>query len=314
MGVDRCMLGEMVFRSPIMFAAVLGALTPGLARGEDAQGSALPIVMAVTRLGKAGQHAQAAELAAAGAAREDLDHAERVALAGLAARSFELSYEAGGALTDLCGLAAVMRLAAPLDTAEGGAVKRGAAVKAETQLERVAGPGWRAVCEPAGAVGAVGPTAATGPERDAPAAVITGPAAASGTTSTPPRDVNAAPPALPRDRGRVRAGVGTLVPGVLLFAPMAAVLAYRGAAERDLKTLQADSAGRRLTDAEREQAEGLNQRYRATTVGATVLGATGAALAVTGVVLLATGGRPPRVAVAPWGARGIGGLVLEGRF
>ena len=126
MGVDRCMLGEMVVRSPIMVAAVLGALMPGLARGEDAQGSALPIVMAVTRLGKAGQHAQAAELAAAGAAREDLNNAERVALAGLAARSFELSYEAGGALTDLCGLAAVMRLAAPLDTAEGGAVKRAA--------------------------------------------------------------------------------------------------------------------------------------------------------------------------------------------
>jgi hypothetical protein len=62
------MLGEMVFRSPIMFAAVLGALMPGLARGEDAQGSALPIVMEVTRLGKAGQHAQAAERAAAGAA------------------------------------------------------------------------------------------------------------------------------------------------------------------------------------------------------------------------------------------------------
>ena len=58
----------------------------------------------------------------------------------------------------------------------------------------------------------------------------------------------------------------------------------------------------------------LSQRYRATTVGAAVLGATGAALAVTGVVLLATGGRRPSVAVAPWGARGVGGLVLEGRF
>jgi len=51
----------------------------------------------------------------------------------------------------------------------------------------------------------------------------------------------------------------------------------------------------------------LSQRYRATTVGAAVLGATGAALAVTGVVLLATGGRRPSVAVAPWGARGVGG-------
>ena len=40
----------------------------------------------------------------------------------------------------------------------------------------------------------------------------------------------------------------------------------------------------------------------------------GGALDVTGVVLLATGGRPSRVAVAPWGARGVGGLVLEGKF
>ena len=93
---------------------------------------------------------------------------------------------------------------------------------------------------------------------------------------------------------------------------MAPVLARRGAAERALWAMQAD--GQRLTDAESEQALVLSQRYRATTVGAAVLGATGAALAVTGVVLLATGGRRPSVAVAPWGARGVGGLVLEGRF
>ncbi len=47
----------------------------------------------------------------------------------------------------------------------------------------------------------------------------------------------------PADKRRVRAGVGTLVPGLVLFAPMAAVLVSRGAAERDLKTLQADGAG-----------------------------------------------------------------------
>ena len=69
-----------------------------------------------------------------------------------------------------------------------------------------------------------------------------------------------------------------------------------------------------MTDAEREQVEGLDRRYQATTVGAAVLGATGAVLAVTGAVLLATGGRRSRVAVAPWGARGVGGLVLEGKF
>lgn len=289
-----------------MFTAVLGTLSPGLARGEEAQGTAMQLVTQVTRLGNAGQHAQAAELAAAGAAREDLSHAERAGLAGLAGRSFELSYEAGGVLTELCRLAAVMRLGASLDTAEGGAAKRDAAAKAEAQLERAAGPGWRAVCESASPA----PTATS--ERDAPAAVNTGPGPATGTTSTPPRDVNTA--ASHRDRSRVRAGVGTLVPGLLLFAPMAAVLAHRGTAERDLKTLQADAAGRRLTDAEREQVEALDRRYQATTVGAAVLGATGAVLAVTGAVLLSTGGRRSPVAVAPWGARGVSGLVLEGKF
>lgn len=39
-----------------------------------------------------------------------------------------------------------------------------------------------------------------------------------------------------------------------------------------------------------------------------------AALVLTGAILLATGGKPRRVAVAPWGGRGIGGLVLQGRF
>ena len=105
-----------------------------------------------------------------------------------------------------------------------------------------------------------------------------------------------------------------MVPGLLLFAPMAAVLAYRGAAERDLKVLQADSAGRRLTDAEHAQVAAMDRRYHATTVSATVLGATGAVLVLTGAVLLATGGRRPAVAVAPWGGRGVGGLVLEGKF
>lgn len=292
--------------SPIMFAAVFGVLSPGLAHGEEAEGAAMAIVVQVTQLGKAGEHARAAELAAAGASREDLADAERVGLAGLAARSFELSYQAGGPLTDLCGIAAVMRLAAPLDSAAGGAVKRAEAENAEARLERAAGAEWRAVC---GLAVESAPPASQ--EREAPAQ-----AASNG-----PREVDAAPPQdlrtprevrATRDPRRQRAGVGTLVPGLLLFAPMAAVLARREAAERALWAMQAD--GQRLTDAEREQAVALNQRYRATTVGAAILGATGAALAVTGVVLLATGGRPSKVAVAPWGTRGVGGLVLEGKF
>jgi hypothetical protein len=87
----------------MMVVALFGALTPGLARGEDARGTALKIVTQVTRLNNEKQYAHAATLAAAGVAREDLADADRVQLAGLARRSFELSYETGGALTDLCG-------------------------------------------------------------------------------------------------------------------------------------------------------------------------------------------------------------------
>lgn len=223
----------------MMVVAVFGALAPGLARGEDAPDTALTIVTQVTRLSGEKQHASAAKLAAAAVAREDLADADRVQLAGLARRSFELSYETGGALTDLCGLAAVMRLAAPLDTAEGGAVKRAEAAKAEARLEQVAGPGWRAVCAPADASGSSSPI---DPERDVEEAAPVGPEAVAATTSVSPRDVNTARPETSRDWGRVRAGVGTLIPGLLLFAPMAAVLAHRGAAERALWAMQADGA------------------------------------------------------------------------
>jgi hypothetical protein len=297
------MLAAMVLWSPIMFTAVFGALSPGVAHGEEARGTAMAIVVQVTQLGKAGEHADAAELAAAGVAREDFGDAERVGLAGLAAQSFELSYQAGGPLTDLCGVAAVMRLAAPLDTAAGGALKLVEAEKAEARLERAAGAEWRAVC---------GLAPVSNPEREVPrtgAMVTPREVRAAQTRDRTPREVNVAPT---RDRRRIWAGVGTLVPGLVLLAPTAALLARRGAAERALWAMQGD--GDRLTDAESEQAMALRQRYRATTVGAAVLGAAGAALAVTGVVLLATGGRRTRVAVAPWWARGVGGLVFEGRF
>jgi hypothetical protein len=118
----------------------------------------------------------------------------------------------------------------------------------------------------------------------------------------------------PAERRRLRAGVATLVPGVLLFAPMAAVLAYRARGEQELRVLQGATQGREASEAETERALLLRQRYRGTTAGAVALGATGAALAVTGLVLLATRGRASRVAVAPWGARGVGGVVIEGRF
>lgn len=299
------MLKPMALRSLIVVAAAFGVLMPGLARGEDAPDDALAVARQVRKLKGEGKHASAARLAAEGAAREDFASTDRVQLGGLARQNFDLSYEAGGSLADLCGLAAVMRLVAPLDTAEGRALKLAAAAEAEARIEGVAGAGWRSVCEPGeprdGSADAQErrregpPLRATDTRRDA---------------QRPP-EADVAPPA---SRRRVRTGVATLVPGLVLFAPMAALLAYREGGERELRELHADAAGRRLTGLESEQAGALNQRYRAATAGAAVLGAAGAALAVTGVVLLVTGGRPARVAVAPWGARGVGGLVLEAKF
>lgn len=116
------------------------------------------------------------------------------------------------------------------------------------------------------------------------------------------------------DRRRFQAGVGTLVPGLLLFAPMAGLLVYRGEGREEAAGINAATKLRRATEAEAARIAELTDRYATTTAGAVALGVTGAALVVTGAVLLATRGRPNRVAVAPWGGRGVGGLVLQGRF
>jgi len=116
------------------------------------------------------------------------------------------------------------------------------------------------------------------------------------------------------DRRRVRAGVATLVPGVLLFAPVTGLLVYRELGEAEVQALQSGARGRAWTESERARGERLDERHRATTAVAGVLGATGAALVVMGVILAATGGRPSRMAVAPWGSLGAGGLVFQGRF
>jgi len=108
--------------------------------------------------------------------------------------------------------------------------------------------------------------------------------------------------------------MGTLVPGLLLFAPMAGLLAYRGQGEREISSIRVDSKDRPLTPQEITDATALGKRYTATTAGAVALGVTGAVLIVTGAALLATGTRQRRMAVAPWGSRGVGGLVLQGRF
>ena len=125
-------------------------------------------------------------------------------------------------------------------------------------------------------------------------------------------------PVIPRAsrvaRRHLRAGVGTLVPGLLLFAPMAGLLAYRGSAREELMRINADTKLRPGTPAEDARAIVLDNRIVGVTAGAVALGVTGAALVVTGAVFLATGRRANHVAVAPWGGRGIGGLMLQGRF
>ncbi len=299
------MLSEMVLRTLILVTAVLGALAPDVANAEAAPSEALRVVTQVKALKDAREYASAARLAAEQAAREDLPASQRAMFGGLARQSFELSYEAGEHVADLCGLAAVMRLVAPLGTAENGELMLVEARKAEAKLEQVKGPGWRAVCEP--------PTPA--PTIDASQA------AARGVTAVAPAQAPSVPvkldarrgPARPVDRRRIRAIMATLIPGLLLSAPMAAVLVHRRNGERELAPLLTVALQRPLTQSEHDEVDSLNHRYRATTAGAAVLGATGVALAATGVALLATSRRTP-VTVAPWGARGAGGLVLGGRF
>mgnify|MGYP000154940537 CR=1 FL=1 len=292
----------MILRTLIVLAVTQGAPMPG----EDVLGE---LVAQVMKLRADGQHAAAAQLAAAGAGRGDLAAADRVMLGGLAGEGFQASFAAGGAVADLCGLAAVMRLVAPLDVDAGGQQELATAIAAENKLAGVAGPEWRTVCEPTGAtsgaadasavhVGTARPT--TPPANRAPAITDTIDANRLGD---------------PRDRRRLRAGVGTIIPGLMLVAPLAGVLAYRAAGEDELRALRAGREGRSPTAQEEKQATDLQGRYQATTIGAAVLGATSAALVVSGVVLLATSRRQQtRVSVAPWGARGVGGLVLAGRF
>ncbi len=151
-------------------------------------------------------------------------------------------------------------------------------------------------------------------EKTAPGPIETAEAPAAADTTVPAERPVPAPPVDRTDRRRFRAGVGTLVPGLLLFAPVAGLLAYRGDGREELAGINAATKMRPGTPAEDARVTALDNRYIATTAGAVALGVTGVALVVTGAVLMATGRRPNRVAVAPWGGRGIGGLVLQGRF
>lgn len=130
--------------------------------------------------------------------------------------------------------------------------------------------------------------------------------------SEPPTPGPVIPPAV--NRRRIRVGVATLVPGLVLFAPVAALLAYRADVRRELAEINAATAMRPATEAETTRAFALDDRHVATTAAAAVVGTAGGALVVAGAVLLATGKRQPRTAMAPWGGRGVAGLVLQGRF
>lgn len=297
-----------------MMAAMVVVSIPGQAHAGERLAD---LVAQVGALRAAKDYASAAKLAAEGAGRDDLADAARVVLGGLARQSFELSYQAGGPITELCGVAAVMRLVAPLDNAEAGAVKLAVAVDAEAQLARALGPTWRAACAARGETPTVDTRGARAPtEREARLSTDTSPRPPANGATQP--EAQAVRPDMPHARTRtarrVRAGVGTLVPGVLLFVPMTAVLAYRAEVDRDMAVLRGMTKGRQSTEAEVDAALALDQRYMSTTIAAAVLGTTGAALVVTGTILLATGRQPRRVAIAPWGARGLGGLVLQGRF
>lgn len=288
----------MVLHTLIVIAALPGGGTPEVARADEPA----ELIERVTDLHSSKNFAEAAKLADDSARREDLPAAMRVILGGLAQQNYGLSFEPGGRPEPLCKQAAILRYVAPLDTPENGAAKIKAAEAVEKQLAATLGPTWLAVCAPPPA------TPAAAAAGDTPVGAATAPSSRAPDTRPAPA------PADPHDRRRIRAGVATIVPGLSMLAPMAGLLAYRAAGEREFAALILDTANRTPTAEDDKKAEALDQRHATTTAGAAVLGVTGGVLIVTGAALLASGTRQRRVAVAPWGARGLGGLVLQGRF
>jgi hypothetical protein len=306
----RCTLAGMMHRTFVLTVGMLGAALPGHARGEDA----VTLVEVVRTLASKGEHAAAAAKAAAGAASVQLDPDSRVLLGGLARASYEQSFAESRDLHDLCELSKVMRLVAALDSEDSEAARQqmlAAAEEAEGRLRDAKGADWRSFCSLA-AVEAAGetvaphgtPVSAVVPEqRETPARIALG---------RQPPDAALASRA---DRRVMYAGAATLTAGTTLMAPVIAMLVYRRDGEVELANLRVIAAGREETDAEQALADSLGRRYRNSTIVATALGTTSAALVITGAVLLATGkSRRARTTVAPWGARGAGGLVFSGRF
>lgn len=292
----------MAHRILISIVAALAGF--GSPRSASASETAAELIAQVSALRTAGRFAEAAKLADDNARREALDASTRVALGGLARQNYELSFGAGGAPTDLCKAAAILRLVAPLDL-KGGVAKLVAAEDAEKKLAAALGPTWRLVCSPT-------------PSDTSSNMSVDARDAGTDSVSPDPAAPHEPRPPIPPDPSlelrRVRAGVGTLVPGLVMLASTVGLLAYRAAGERDFLALNLDTAHRTPTAAEYAEADTLSRRYTATTSAAIVLGVTSAALIVTGTTLLAIRTRPRRMAVTPWGARGLGGLILQGRF
>ena len=287
--------------SPLSPTADNDALYTEIAAGDPALSASPPPL----------ERLVAATEIAEGRLRQAADDDDAEDLLTLAAQGRRAAYGRTGEALHMCRLLA----AADVVLARDG-VRPGLQTAARGFRQEAKGTVGAKACEDAAPHGEADGPPRDGAETDGPpldraaagrSEVIVGP-------SEPPTPRPAPPPVDRVDRRRFRAGVGTLVPGLLLFAPVAGLLAYRGDGREELAGINAATKMRSGTPAEDARVTALDNRYIATTAGAVALGVTGAALVVTGAVLMATGRRPNRVAVAPWGGRGIGGLVLQGRF
>ena len=286
--------------SPLSPTADNDALYTEIAAGDPALSASPPPL----------ERLVAATEIAEGRLRQAADDDDAEDLLTLAAQGRRAAYGRTGEALHMCRLLA----AADVVLARDG-VRPGLQTAAKAFRQEAQGKVGAKTCEDAAPRGEADGPPPDGAEADGPppdGATVGRSEVIVGPSEPTPRPV---PPPVDRaDRRRFRAGVGTLVPGLLLFAPVAGLLAYRGDGREELAGINAATKMRPGTPTEDARVTALDNRYVATTAGAVALGVTGAALVVTGAVLMATGRRPNRVAVAPWGGRGIGGLVLQGRF
>ena len=300
-----------VMRTSIVSALVLAlTLPPGAAHAGDWSAEQKAAMQQILTLRNGGALDEAVTLAQQEFARTDASKGFRRAVAregkAAAIKLFERDREtprAAAAAVALCVAVDLMRTyQADLMESESDRLKIPAEVM---RLEALATTAAAPCAPPSASAPAPPPPQPPLVAVDKPVLTLEGPA------SPPPL---ASPPVDRADRRRFRAGLGTLIPGLLLFVPVAGLTAYRAEGERELAAIRVDTRNGTPTREQDRDAAALGQRFTSTTAGAVALGVTGAALVVAGVALLATGARQHRMAVAPWGGRGVGGLVLQGRF